>query len=312
MAKLPKAMLAIAAPVVVAGAVTAAVLSTATAGSPGTRALGGADVSVASAFGGYVADAGPARRMPGALSGASDSEAEIVGTHAAATATTGTLRAGSVLRAGKMLYSANREYALAMRKDGDLVVSSLKARRSLWSSQTPRNRGATAAFQPDGNLVVYSRSKHALWASGTRAAARAVLDMGNNGDLVIRSSAGGPALWSSVAALSVLRPGQGLAPGHALYSPSHAYMLVMQSGGNLVLRNGKTWLWSSKTGGHRGARAVYQSDGNFVIYSRTKHALWATGTRAGASSFLTVQNNGNTIIFSSPNGFALWATGTIR
>jgi hypothetical protein len=43
-----------------------------------------------------------------------------------------------------------------------------------------------------------------------------------------------------------LEPGQRLYPGDILYSPSHAYRLIMQDDGNLVIYwNGKA-LWSSK------------------------------------------------------------------
>jgi NlpC/P60 family len=106
-----------------------------------------------------------------------------------------------------------------------------------------------------------------------------------------------------------LQPGQRLYPGDILYSPNHAYRLVMQGDGNLVLYSGGTALWSSKTNGQDGASAVMQGDGNFVVY-RSGKAIWNSNTDHHGGAFLDMQDDGNLVIYQS--GKALWSTGTGR
>jgi hypothetical protein len=55
---------------------------------------------------------------------------------------------------------------------------------------------------------------------------------------------------------------------------SNADRLAMQTDGNLVMyRPDNSVVWNSQTGGHPGAWAKLQSDGNFVVYSATGTAL---------------------------------------
>jgi phosphoribosyl-AMP cyclohydrolase len=161
-------------------------------------------------------------------------------------------------------------------------------------------------FQTDGNLVVYTAGKHALWGTMTKAGASAVLAMQDDGDLVVYTQLHGRALWSSADGLSKLSTGWLLQPGHVLYSPNHAYILAMQADGNLVAYHGRTWLWSSQTSGNPGAFATFQTDGNFVVYSRAGHPLWSSGTKAGPGSFLMMQDDGNLVIYAGAHGAALW------
>src|SRR5487761_1290483 len=64
-----------------------------------------------------------------------------------------------------------------------------------------------------------------------------------------------------------------------------AAVVAMQADGNLVAYHGRTWLWSSQTNGNPGASALFQTDGNLVVYSRAGHPLWASNTNAGTQSF---------------------------
>lgn len=159
-------------------------------------------------------------------------------------------------------------------------------------------------------------------AAGAVAAAAAAAPAGPHGPRALTAQyapagrAPGMAVPGSAGTQAgTLRAGSLLRPGKALHSPGRAYALVMQPGGSLAVyrvhdrRRAHKALWSSRTHS-RGAFAAYQGDGNFVIYSRARHVLWATGTRAGPASFLSVQNDGNVVIYSAPNGSALWATGT--
>jgi hypothetical protein len=93
-----------------------------------------------------------------------------------------------------------------------------------------------------------------------------------------------------------------------LLSPSGQFELIMQSDGNLVrynLYDGHERLATS-TEGNQGDVAVFQTDGNFVVYSSSGQPLWNSPTYT--YSGLTLQDDGNAVIYqgSSP----LWATDT--
>ncbi|MBN8232625.1 lectin [Corallococcus macrosporus] len=102
---------------------------------------------------------------------------------------------------------------------------------------------------------------------------------------------------------------QGLGFGQRLYSCDGRFWLVMQSDGNLVLRQGATALWHSRTNGTAAVGAVMQGDGNFVIYTAEPRALWHSHTYGYSGAYLTVQNDGNVVIRTSRGG-ALWNTQT--
>jgi murein DD-endopeptidase len=68
--------------------------------------------------------------------------------------------------------------------------------------------------------------------------------------------------------------------GKVLYSPSHKYVLTMRT------------------------------DGNLVVYSAAKRALWVSSTEAGSRSFLTVRNDGNVATYATSSGPAIWSTRT--
>src|SRR5260370_13061980 len=65
-------------------------------------------------------------------------------------------------------------------------------------------------------------------------------------------------------------------------------------------------LWHSGTGGHPGARAVVQVDGNFVIYSPTNVVLWSTGTAGHRGAKLVVRSDANVVLYDGSQ--ALWST----
>ena len=235
---------------------------------------------------------------------------------------THTLQPGQRLYPGDILYSPSHAYRLVMQGDGNLVLYT--GGTALWSSKTNGQDGANAVMQGDGNFVVYQSGK-AIWNSGTNRHDGAILDMQDDGNLVIYWE--NTAIWStgtnqpaapqppspSPAAPApteythTLQPGQRLYPGDILYSPSHAYRLVMQGDGNLVLYRGGKALWSSKTNGHNGANAVMQGDGNFVVYLSGK-AIWNSGTDHHSGAILDMQDDGNLIVYQS--GKAIWSTGT--
>ena len=98
------------------------------------------------------------------------------------------LGAGTTLRSGAYLTSANGRYRLEMQANGDLVLS--EEGHVLWASHTARHRGAVATMQRDGNFVIYQR-RRALWSSQTSRHGRGdyYLSLQTNGNVVLDSPA---------------------------------------------------------------------------------------------------------------------------
>jgi hypothetical protein len=92
--------------------------------------------------------------------------------------------------------------------------------------------------------------------------------------------------------------GTTLSAGDKLVSNDGLYDLVMQSDGNLVEYTAGRPIWSTRTSGHAGAKAVVQKDSNLVIYSETGRVLWAaTGGGRSGSFRLVLQNDGSMAIY---------------
>jgi hypothetical protein len=123
-----------------------------------------------------------------------------------------------------------------------------------------------------------------------------------------------------------------LASGASLRSLNRKYVLKMQADGNLVLYNDQTGsaIWWSGTQAYPGAYAVFQADGNFVVYDTKGQWRWASWTsHSDINARLTVGNDGNMSIVqpetywwnshtevssyaapSNPVGQSLWPVGT--
>jgi hypothetical protein len=101
------------------------------------------------------------------------------------------LYSGVSLYSGQYLESSNGKFAMVMQPDGNLVIYNASG-HAIWSTRT---RGSnTVVMQPDGNLVVYSWSGKALWASASHGGGP-ILAMQNDGNLVIYS--GSRPIWAS-------------------------------------------------------------------------------------------------------------------
>lgn len=87
------------------------------------------------------------------------------------------------------------------------------------------------------------------------------------------------------------------------YIPVGAKFLLMQADGNLVLyglndaNGGSTAIWASNTYGSGNANhAVFQTDGNWVVYTSGGKAVWATGTN-GPGWQLGIGSDGNICVY---------------
>lgn len=230
------------------------------------------------------------------------------------------------LEAGESITTANRY--LVMQYDGNLVLYRYAdgvIGEALWASGTFAGSHAVvnykAVFQGDGNLVIYNASGNAKWASRTQHSGdRLVLQ--EDGNLVMYSNSKG-AVWStgttSIFTQEIDNPSSleffggefSLEPGQ--YITTDTRRLVMKHDGNLALyyyHDGVLGhqLWESRASTGSDYRAVFQSDGNLVIYNAYGKAKWATGTNPSGSR-LKLQSDGNLVIYSS-SGKALWSTVT--
>ena len=123
----------------------------------------------------------------------------------------------------------------------------------------------------------------------------------------------------SKAAAENLYPGQYLYAGQRLVAGANCfYHLDMQSDGNLVLYAGGTPYWATNTAG-RGAYALMQRDGNFVVNDWNNRAVWATNTWGHPYNFLAMQGDANLVVYDgsvidlrpgAPQYQALWASNT--
>jgi hypothetical protein len=111
--------------------------------------------------------------------------------------------------------------------------------------------------------------------------------------------------------------------GDNLFSATRAFMLTMQSDGNLVLyaldddaravdaTRGKytVVLWSSGTKGLGGTHCDMQDDGNCVVKNSANEPLWCSGTQNHPGTFLRCQDDGN-IVFYGPGGSVISTINT--
>ncbi|TDW70765.1 hypothetical protein [Kribbella pratensis] len=217
-----------------------------------------------------------------------------------ATAVSSVLKPGEYLKPGQYRRSPNGIYTLIMQTDGNAVL--YKGRTALWGSMTNR-KASSLIMQRDGNLVVIS-GRTPVWASNTGGSTGAYLAVQNDSNLVIYNVRN-KAVWYRHMVIGTLGSGRLLNPYDMLFSPSRVFRLQMQTDGNLVMvKNGKTPVWSTRTAG-KGAFAVMQQDGNFVVYSAAKKALWSSKTvRKG--SVLQMRDDGRLVIVYGRT--AVWST----
>ncbi|MEU2346772.1 FG-GAP-like repeat-containing protein [Streptomyces sp. NPDC013082] len=107
------------------------------------------------------------------------------------------LNPGQQLLPGDSLVSAS--VRLTMQSDGNLIIASTEG-KTLWSTRTGGNAGATASFDADGNLLVRDAADtDTLWESKTSAAGGSAV-LTDRGNLVVYN-AQQQSLWSSGTAI---------------------------------------------------------------------------------------------------------------
>ena len=172
-------------------------------------------------------------------------------------------------------------------------------------------------MQQDGNFALLNSAGASVWATGTGATNAASIFMQDDGNLVtyiFRWQAGvyaaptpGSYPSSSCSIGTYLVAGQILPSGKCIVSPHGQYFLLMNTDGNFFIYDWAhgTGTWGPGTQGHPGAYAVFQTDGNLVVYDVNGTALWSSGTSGTYAERLDLNDDGRIIIWKSA-----WNSGT--
>jgi hypothetical protein len=205
-------------------------------------------------------------------------------------------------------------FTLVMQGDGNLVLYEQDG-PAVWDSgtygQNCRGNQCFAAFQPDGNFVVYNGTT-ALWNSGTYGHPGAQLMLSAETPQLEIVDANQSILWFAP---------QKFGPGNLTLPQGVSvnfgpYILVMQNDGNLVLYQAQYgWaVWSSGTGGQDCSSdqcfAVFQTDGNFVVYNGVT-PLWNSATYGNPGAQLVLSSQSPQIEVVVGGGSILWANKPI-
>lgn len=104
-----------------------------------------------------------------------------------------------------------------------------------------------------------------------------------------------------------------------LTSSSKRFMAIFQQDGNFVVYDNGRPIWASGTNGRGATRLTFQNDGNLVIYTARTQPLWSSNTwgiyNSTNQNTLVMQNDGNLVLYQGGVNFlgrAIWATGTNR
>ncbi|WP_182046873.1 peptidoglycan DD-metalloendopeptidase family protein [Curtobacterium sp. ME26] len=216
----------------------------------------------------------------------------------------GSVKANTFLNPGDSLTSRNGQFQLVMQGDGNLVEYGI-GKRVLWASGTS-TAGSSAVVNPDGRLTIVRSGKLiARWGAEGRVGKQ--LQIGSEGVMTSLDTSGG-IVWQALTFQDRVAAGSVIASGSALQSDgSGSRKLTMRTDGNLVQTVNGAAVWNSGTGGHPGAYAAVQTDGNLVVYGPDKVALWASHTsRAGAGQLL-VQVDGNVVLYGKADT-RVWST----
>jgi hypothetical protein len=122
-------------------------------------------------------------------------------------------------------------------------------------------------------------------------------------------------LRRSAAVATLLTVGEWLNPNDKISSSNLVFDLLMQDDGNLGIysvRGVRTPIWASNTIGHVGAKAVFQDDGNFVVYARDgKQPLWASNTTGNSGASAALTDDGELTIGDPSGAQPVWESGSL-
>lgn len=122
---------------------------------------------------------------------------------------------------------------------------------------------------------------------------------------------GGASLSDASGGWDRLTPGTELRVGQSLAVPG--YQLILQTDGALVLykvfpSGAKDALWA--TGGPGAVRVAMQKEGNLVVYGANNRVFWATDNGGHPGAFAVLQPDGNFVVYQKDGKSVLWDSGT--
>ena len=116
----------------------------------------------------------------------------------------------------------------------------------------------------------------------------------------------------TIKVIKVLYAGQQMHVNTFLVSPSQKYMAGMQPDGNLVvlekIPGGIRTIWAAHTDHHAGAYLRFWKDpGALAVYSKQNKVLWKAGEKGGKAAGLIMQDDGNLVLYTAAKK-AVWSS----
>ena len=177
---------------------------------------------------------------------------------------------------------------------------------------------STLTVDRDGGLRLRS-SFSLLWEKFALDKGQTKLIMQTDGNLVLYDSSNSP-IWASNTVrvpdgldyISTAMKEGVLYPGQNIATADRNYWLALQTDGNLVLYSAKKGaVWSTGTSNKEVSFLALQTDGNLVLYSADYRPIWASNTDGRDVQRLIVQPDGNLVLYRA-NGTPVWATNTVQ
>jgi len=116
----------------------------------------------------------------------------------------------------------------------------------------------------------------------------------------------GAASTPSLPVLDRVAPGERLTGGESIETSPGSHRLTVQPGGDVVLFEGPTAIWSTGTAGHPGASLQVGADGRLAVTSSDGQELWSNAVRS-VGARLVVKPDGHVYEISAA-GEAVWSS----
>lgn len=168
---------------------------------------------------------------------------------------------------------------IVMQNDSNLVI--YKSGKAVWATGTNRRcTSCRATFQKDGNFVIYNEDNDPVYVSKNTWNVAKKLKISETSPHMSTLDINGNLNWHGEGQILNIPPKVKLfnagtfelKTGDVFQLSAHTN-LVMQSDGHLVLYKKSKAVWASGTYGRcKNCRAVFQNDGNFVIYNQATNS----------------------------------------